>query len=413
MTIAVQTPRSGPYSGDGATVAFAYGFLIDDEDEIVVVVADANGDETTQTITTHYTVSGVGSNSGGTVTFVTAPAATETISMRRATILDQGVDLQNRGSVVPQVLEDTYDEVVKMVQDLQEQVDRSVLLRVTANVTGIDVPAPSAGQVLGWNAAGDNLQNYTPNSDAYLTTPGSVTDNRVVRFDGTSGEALQESGVTIDDNASISMSTINIDNLNTRIGIGDVSPDTDLDIFTAAPTVRLQDSGDSAIADLIATSPKLLLDIDAAAAVASSAFQIDIDNGQRLLLDENGMVIGTGAADRALRITGTDAIRVPVGTTAQRPSTPEEGDVRRNTTTTQWEGYDGSSWGSLGGAGLFRGNNGTSGDSVNGSGDIFRVNAQTLTVNEEIESGESASAAGPLTVDSGITLTVNGTLVIL
>lgn len=413
MTIAVQTPRSGPYSGDGATVAFAYGFLIDDEDEIVVVVADADGDETTQTITTHYTVSGVGSNSGGTVTFVTAPAATETVSMRRATMLDQGVDLQNRGSVVPQVLEDTYDEVVKMVQDVQEQVDRAVLLRVTANVTGIDVPAPSAGQVLGWNAAGDNLQNYTPNSAAYLTTPGSVTDNRVVRFDGTSGEAFQESGVTIDDNASISMSTINIDNLNTRIGIGDVSPDTDLDIFTAAPTVRLQDSGDSAIADLIATSPKLLLDIDAAAAVASSAFQIDIDNGQRLLLDENGMVIGTGAADRALRITGTDAIRVPVGTTAQRPGTPEEGDIRRNTTTTQWEGYDGSSWGSLGGAGLFRGNNGTSGDSVNGSGDIFRVNAQTLTVNEEIESGESASAAGPLTVDSGITLTVNGTLVIL
>ena len=41
MTISVQTPRSGPYSGDGSTVAFAFGFLIDDEDELVVVVADA------------------------------------------------------------------------------------------------------------------------------------------------------------------------------------------------------------------------------------------------------------------------------------------------------------------------------------------------------------------------------------
>ena len=41
MTISAQTPRSGPYSGDGATVAFAYTFLVDDEDELVVVLASS------------------------------------------------------------------------------------------------------------------------------------------------------------------------------------------------------------------------------------------------------------------------------------------------------------------------------------------------------------------------------------
>ena len=414
MTISVQTPRSGPYTGDGSTVAFSYTFLIDDEDELVVVVADASGNETVKTITTDYTVSGVGNNAGGTVTFVSAPASTETVSIRRATVLDQGTDLQNRGSVVPQTLEDTYDEVVKMVQDLQEQVDRAILIRVTANTTGIDVPAPEADKVLGWNSAGTNLENKTPNTGDFLTLPASVTDNRVVRFDGTSGDALQESGVTIDDNASISMSTINIDNLNTRIGIGELSPDKELHITKASnPTMRLEHSGSGSTVDFLQATTTLLIDIDAAGAVANSAFQLDIDNAQRVLVDGDGAVIGSGVPDRTLRLTGTDAIKVPVGTTAQRPGTPEEGDIRRNSQVGIWEGYDGSAWGSLGGAGLFRGNNGTSGDSVNGSGDIFRVNAATLTEDEEIESGENASAAGPLTVDSGVTLTVTGTLVVV
>ena len=62
--------------------------------------------------------------------------------------------------------------------------------------------------------------------------------------------------------------------------------------------------------------------------------------------------------------------------------------------------------------GLFRGNNGTVGNSL---GDIFRINARTLTVDETIESTDNASCAGPLTVDTGVTLTVasGGELVIL
>lgn len=73
--------------------------------------------------------------------------------------------------------------------------------------------------------------------------------------------------------------------------------------------------------------------------------------------------------------------------------------------------YNGSAWvNGSGGGGLFRGNNGTTGSS---SGDIFRINAATLTADEEIESGENANATGPLTVDTGVTLTVSGTLVIL
>lgn len=111
----------------------------------------------------------------------------------------------------------------------------------------------------------------------------------------------------------------------------------------------------------------------------------------------------------------TDSIRIPSGTTAQRDGSPAQGDVRFNTTNTQYEGYDGAQWGPLGGAGLFKGENGERGDTVNGAGDIFRINEQTLNTNVTIDADENASCAGPLTIASGVTLTISsgGNLVIV
>lgn len=67
------------------------------------------------------------------------------------------------------------------------------------------------------------------------------------------------------------------------------------------------------------------------------------------------------------------------------------------------------------GAGLFKGENGETGDTVSGAGDIFRINEQTLNTSTTIDADENASATGPLAVATGVTLTVasGGTLVIL
>ncbi|MGB2192968.1 MAG: hypothetical protein ACPH3A_10405, partial [Luminiphilus sp.] len=46
--------------------------------------------------------------------------------------------------------------------------------------------------------------------------------------------------------------------------------------------------------------------------------------------------------------TGTGAVKMPAGTTAQRP-TAAQGQIRFNTTDTTFEGYDGSAWGAIGG----------------------------------------------------------------
>lgn len=45
-----------------------------------------------------------------------------------------------------------------------------------------------------------------------------------------------------------------------------------------------------------------------------------------------------------VQFTTTDAIKLPVGTTAQRPAVPSTGEIRYNTTTGKLEFYNGSSW---------------------------------------------------------------------
>jgi hypothetical protein len=64
------------------------------------------------------------------------------------------------------------------------------------------------------------------------------------------------------------------------------------------------------------------------------------------------------------------------------------------------------------GGGFFKGERGTIGP-VTGAGDIFRINEQTLNTNVTIDSDENASCTGPLTVASGVTLTVNGNLAVI
>jgi len=64
------------------------------------------------------------------------------------------------------------------------------------------------------------------------------------------------------------------------------------------------------------------------------------------------------------------------------------------------------------GAGYFQGDNGTTGDLTNGLKDIIRTHENQLDTNVTIASNTNGLAAGPLTIATGVTLTINGNLVI-
>lgn len=60
--------------------------------------------------------------------------------------------------------------------------------------------------------------------------------------------------------------------------------------------------------------------------------------------------IGTNTALYTLDCLTTDGIRIPKGTTAQRPTLSNDGLIRYNTTSSNYEGYSNNTWGTLGGS---------------------------------------------------------------
>ena len=107
---------------------------------------------------------------------------------------------------------------------------------------------------------------------------------------------------------------------------------------------------------------------------------------------------GTVTSAGNISMTGTGAIDVAAGTAAERPGTPSAGMIRFNTDDTTFEGYDGSAWGAIGGA--------SGGATGGGSDAVFYENGQNVTTDYTITSSTNAMSAGPITVDSGATVTI-------
>jgi hypothetical protein len=135
----------------------------------------------------------------------------------------------------------------------------------------------------------------------------------------------------------------------------------------------------------------------------------------------------------------TGALNLPKGTTAQEPASPISGMLRFNTTTTQFEGYNGTTWSSVGGAAisnetalasnqyplfasatsgtaltvytsnaklLYKPSTGdyTSSQFIAGNG-LF-LNNQTIATSYTIPTTQSAMSAGPITLSSGVSVTL-------
>jgi hypothetical protein len=160
MTVSSDDARSGPYNGNASTTVFAYDFKILDQAHLVVTLTSSAGVESVKTLTTHYTVSGVGGASGGNVTMVTAPASGEKLTITRSVPLTQLIDLQNRGGTQPSVLESAYDKLTQIVQDFNELYARVPRFPVSSAETSVELPLTlTADAVLKVNAAGDGFEN--------------------------------------------------------------------------------------------------------------------------------------------------------------------------------------------------------------------------------------------------------------
>jgi len=156
MTISTEVQKSGPYTGTGATTVFAYGFRILEEAGLEVILTSALGVEVVQTLTTHYTVSGVGVGAGGNVTMIVPPATTETLTIRRSQPITQLTDYITSGAFDLETVEKDLDRSAMRDQVLDEKMDRTIRLPSSDAVLPGDLPvaANRINKLLGFDGTG-------------------------------------------------------------------------------------------------------------------------------------------------------------------------------------------------------------------------------------------------------------------
>jgi hypothetical protein len=150
VAVSEQTPVNSS-TGNGVTTVFPYTFKILNAADIEVTV-----DGVVKTLTTHYTLSGVGDDAGGDVTFLVAPANGTAVIRRRDMALVRTTDYQAQGELPADVLNDDQDAPVLMLQQVQEQVDRSI--KIPLGETG-SMTLPTAEERAGGSLAFDGDGN--------------------------------------------------------------------------------------------------------------------------------------------------------------------------------------------------------------------------------------------------------------
>ena len=164
-------------------------------------------------------------------------------------------------------------------------------------------------------------------------------------------------------------------------------------------------------------------------------------NSANLFFDSANTRLGVGTSSPAVTasLVGIDAMLIPKGATGDRP-TGVSGYLRFNTTTSEFEGYNGTAWASVGGAALSNDTStstniyplsaaATSGTAATlytsnakflykpSTGELqatalvasngIIVNSQTISTSYTIAAGNSAMSSGPVTLGAGITVTVS------
>lgn len=118
------------YTGNGVSTTFAYGFYLLTTDDIVVALNDV-------VQTSGFTVNGVGSQTGGSVIFNTAPADGVTVQIMRQVAVERETDYQQNGDLRAATLNLDFDRLWMALQDTIR--DKNSALRYPAfeNLNGL------------------------------------------------------------------------------------------------------------------------------------------------------------------------------------------------------------------------------------------------------------------------------------
>jgi hypothetical protein len=233
MTVPATARRAGPYNGNGSTTSFSFSFKTFATGDLLVTKMDALGVETTLVLSSDYSVSlnpDQDASPGGTITYPLSGSPLPTGS--KLTIVgdldyEQTTDLLGGGAFNARVIEDTFDRTVIQIQQLEERLDRALLVPVnsTANV---QLPNPEANQLIGWDSGAAALQNYALSEIATAIAYGTSRYDTFVGNGSTTQFALTEDPAALA-NLDVSISGV------TQVPGTDYSLTSATLVFTSAP----------------------------------------------------------------------------------------------------------------------------------------------------------------------------------
>ncbi|MDQ1196673.1 hypothetical protein [Agrobacterium sp. SORGH_AS 787] len=127
MTVSSEVSVAGPFYGNGTTKTFPYSFKILDARHIRAVLISASGDVSDLSLDNgDYSVTGVGSETGGDVVKATPLLTGQTLTLVRRLPLTQETSLENQGAYYPEVVERRLDQMVMQIQSVKEATERSL-----------------------------------------------------------------------------------------------------------------------------------------------------------------------------------------------------------------------------------------------------------------------------------------------
>ena len=178
------------YAGNGSTTTFAYTFKIFADADLEVIIRSSAGVETAKSLTTHYTVTGAGNESGGNVVFGSAPASGETVVIRRTLTLTQGTDYVENDPFPADSHENALDRLTFITQGLQEEISRCFKVSKTTTITTPEFSEDAsarASKSLGFSSDGNTLDVVDS-----IVLPSSLTGNAGKMIRVNSGETAYE-----------------------------------------------------------------------------------------------------------------------------------------------------------------------------------------------------------------------------
>ena len=186
MTVSSTNSRLS-YNGDGVSVNFATPYFLANAD-IKVYVGGV-----LKTLTTDYTLTGAGTESGGTCSFLSAPASgTGNVVILRDPDQLQSTDLPSNDPFPSSSVEKAFDKLTMLVQRCRDLLGRSFTLQDSdTSGASVTMPTPTAGKLLAWASDGLSIVNSAPTG----VVAGSITATELAS-DAVEEDAILNGAVT-------------------------------------------------------------------------------------------------------------------------------------------------------------------------------------------------------------------------